>query len=146
MPWLRGVMLGLVLAVLMPAVVLAEGARVEVLAKTTTSWDGATLPPYREGQPEVTVLRITVPPGVSLPMHAHPVINAGILLSGQLTVETAHGRTLQLAAGEVIVEVIEEWHYGRNDGDTEAVIVVFYAGLEQQPITVLHETEHAEGH
>ena len=62
--------------------------QVVTLAKSTTSWDGNTLPNYSEGRPEVTILRITIPPGVELPLHHHPVINAGVLLKGELTVIT----------------------------------------------------------
>ena len=36
----------------------------EVLAKSTTDWRGVLLPAYSEGQPEVTVARITIPKGM----------------------------------------------------------------------------------
>ena len=62
---------------------------VEVLAKTSLSWDESHLPDYSKGAPEITILRIKVPPGMQLPLHEHPVINAGVLLSGELTVVTA---------------------------------------------------------
>ena len=32
--------------------------KVDVLAKTSSSWDGGTLPDYSKGKPEVTILRI----------------------------------------------------------------------------------------
>ena len=51
---------------------------VEELAKTGSSWDGTALPGYTEGKPEITILRITIPPKQRLPLHYHPVINAGI--------------------------------------------------------------------
>ncbi len=65
-------------------------AKIEVaqLVKTTKSWNGAGLPNYPQGQPEITILRIKIPVGAKLPMHEHPVINAGVLLSGELTVKT----------------------------------------------------------
>ncbi len=49
---------------------------------------GNTLPEYPEGKPEITILRIQIPPGTTLPLHTHPVINAGVLLSGELAVIT----------------------------------------------------------
>lgn len=116
-----------------------EGASVKVLAKTTSSWDGTTLAPYPEGQPEITVLRITVPPKTSLALHRHPVINAAVLLEGELTVITEKEETLHVKAGEALVEVVEKWHYGRNDGDVPVVLVVFYAGTEGGAITVNKE-------
>jgi quercetin dioxygenase-like cupin family protein len=113
-----------------------NGVQVKTLAKSTLSWDSTPLPGYPQGQPEVTILDITIPPGVSLPLHTHPVINAGILLEGRLTVITDTGSTLHLNAGEGIVEVVNTWHYGRNEGTVPARIVVFYAGIADAPVTV----------
>ena len=110
--------------------------RVEELARTSKSWDGETLPAYPEGIPEITVLRITVPPGISLPLHMHPVINVGVLLEGELTVISEDHEILRLNAGEAIIEVVDKWHYGKNEGEAPAVIVVFYAGTPDKPITI----------
>ncbi len=109
----------------------------EVLAKTTTSWVGTPLPPYPQTQPEVTVLRITIPVGAQLPLHKHPVINAGYLTKGQLTVVADDGTTMTLKAGDALVEMVDAWHYGRNDGESDAEIVVFYAGSPGVPLSVL---------
>lgn len=108
----------------------------EVLARSTQSWDGSTLPNYPRALPEISILRIRIAPGAALPMHKHPVINAGVLLTGQLTVVTEDGATLHLKAGEAIIELVDKWHYGRNDGDEWAEIIVFYAGVGGLPITV----------
>ena len=110
---------------------------VKELVKTTRSWDGKGLPAYPQGQPEITILRISIPAGTRLHTHSHPTINAGVLLSGQLTVVTTDGKTLQLKAGDPIVEVVNTWHYGINQGKVPAEIVVFYAGTSGTPITVL---------
>ncbi len=116
------------------------GVHVETLSKTGSSWDGNLLPDYPEGNPEITILRISIPPGAVLPLHRHPVINGGVLLRGELTVITESGRTLCLKAGEAIIEVVSTWHYGKNDGSETAEIIVFYAGVRGEPITVKQET------
>lgn len=64
------------------------------------------------------------------------MINAGVLISGQLTVVTKDGKTLHLSAGDPIVEVVKTAHYGMNEGKVPAEIVVFYAGTIDAPITV----------
>jgi len=115
----------------------AEKPVVKQLAKTTHSWNGALLPAYPQGQPEVTILRITLPPGVRLETHLHPVINAGVLLSGELTVVTTAGKTLVLKAGDPIVEVVETLHHGFNSGKAPAEILVVYAGIEGKPVTIV---------
>lgn len=112
---------------------------VETLVKSTESWDGSPLPAYGDGQPEITVLRITIPPGQSLNMHKHLCINTGYLLKGELTVMTETNQTMRLQAGETVVELVNSWHYGKNTGKKSAEIVVFYAGTVGQPITVLKE-------
>jgi quercetin dioxygenase-like cupin family protein len=106
------------------------------LAKSTKSWDGEALPRYPEGQPEITILRIEIPAGEKLETHHHPVINAGVLLKGELTVITEDNKTLHLKAGDSIVELVNKKHYGKNEGNETAEIIVFYAGTENKPITV----------
>ena len=106
------------------------------LVRTSKSWDGKSLVPYPQGQPEITILRISIPAGARLATHSHPVINAGVLVSGQLTVKTTDGKVLRLKPGDPIVEVVNTLHYGINEGTVPAEIVVFYAGIVGQAVTV----------
>lgn len=112
-----------------------HGIATDVLSKTSVSWDGRNLPDYASGKPEITILRIKIPPGSQLPLHKHSVINAGVLLSGELTVVTEDNKILHLKAGESMLEVVNTWHYGKNEGNTPAEIIVFYAGIRGRPIT-----------
>ena len=64
------------------------------------------------------------------------MINAGVLVNGQLTVKTTDGKVLRLKAGDPIVEVVNTLHYGINEGTVPAEIVVFYAGIVGQAVTV----------
>ena len=135
--------LGLSTALLAPALAFdeghggtARGVRVETLARSTQDWSGTRLPPYPGGQPQVTVLRISIPPGVSLDPHHHPVINAGVLLQGRLKGVMEDGRSKLLESGDALVEVVNRIHHGESLGPQSAVIVVVYAGVEGLPITV----------
>ena len=135
---------GICLLFLLSGNVLAadvNSVQANVLAKTSLSWDGSHLPDYTKGTPELTILRIKIPPGVQLQLHKHPVINAGVLLNGELTVVTEDNSTLHLKAGESIVEVVNKWHYGKNEGNRTAEIIVFYSGLLDTPITVEKQGE-----
>lgn len=109
------------------------------LVQSERSWDGVMLPAYPQGQPQVTILRITIPAGARLPLHRHPVINAGVLTRGQLVVVTEDGRELRLAAGDPIVEVVDTPHQGFNPGSEPAEIIVFYAGQAGTPLAVRQE-------
>jgi quercetin dioxygenase-like cupin family protein len=120
-----------------------EKAKTEVLtlAETGKSWNGNDLPKYPDGKPKITVLKITIPPHAKLSVHKHLVINAGVLIKGELTVVDDQNNTLQLKAGDALVELVNTYHYGENRGDKPAEIIVFYAGAEGVPITVLKEVE-----
>jgi len=108
----------------------------QTLVKSTQSWDGSQLPAYPSGQPEIRILKITIPAGVTLPLHQHPYINAGVLIKGELTVISKAGKELHMSAGDPIVELVNSWHLGKNSGSVPAEIIVFYAGIKGQPITI----------
>jgi len=104
------------------------GVEANVLIKTTKSWNGSTLPAYSEGQPEITIVRYTFAPGASIPMHMHPVINAGVLLKGELNILTKAGEKVIVKAGEPLVELFKEWHLGSNPGTEPVDLIIVYAG------------------
>lgn len=105
------------------------------VAGSSASWDGTLLPPYPPGQPHVTILRGTIRPGTRLDLHTHPVINAGFVLRGELTVVAANGMERTFRAGEGIVEMVGTPHYGENRGDEPVELILFYAGTEGRPFT-----------
>ena len=108
----------------------------EVLLKSTKDWRGVTLPPYSEGQPEVTVAKITIPAGMALPLHEHPYMTAGVIIEGTIEVRTDSGDTHIARAGDAVIELVNQAHGGANIGDEDAVILVVYAGVEGEPVTV----------
>ena len=119
---------------------------VATLAETTISWNGNKLPEYPEGNSKITILKITIPPHSKLKAHKHLVINAGVLLKGELTVVDEHNNTLLLKAGDPIVELVNTWHYGENKSNKPAEIIVFYAGNEDLPITVIKDVNAKKAH
>ncbi|WP_018604775.1 cupin domain-containing protein [Uliginosibacterium gangwonense] len=114
----------------------AAGVQSELLLKTQQSWDGKTYPAYPAGQPEVTLLRITIPPHTALDWHQHPIINVGYMLAGTLVVENqVDGSTKTLHAGDPLPELVGTVHRGTNPGDEPATILVFYAGVVGSPLS-----------
>ena len=59
------------------------GVTIKELVNSTKEWDGQSLPSYPSGPPEIKVLRIKIPAGVTLPWRFHPVINAAVILKGR---------------------------------------------------------------
>ncbi len=108
----------------------------EKLVVSTKAWTGQQLPAYPSGQPEITVLKITIPPGQKLQVHKHPVINAIVVLKGTLTVTTDLGKVMEVKAGQSMIEVVDEWHYGANHGNAPLEMMAFYAGAKGTPIKI----------
>jgi quercetin dioxygenase-like cupin family protein len=108
----------------------------EVITESYLSWNGDSLPAYPDGKPKISIVKVTIPPHSELPKHHHPVINAGVLLKGELTVIDIEGNILEMKAGDPIIEVVNTIHYGVNNGDEPAEILVFYAGSEGSEIVV----------
>lgn len=112
--------------------------QVEVLSKTSTSWDGSSFE-YPKGQPEITISKITLPPGFKLPMHKHPNPLGGIVLKGEIVVTREDGTTHTVKEGESIVELVDTWHYGKNDTDQPTVLLAFYIGEVGVPLSINKE-------
>ncbi|KGE02631.1 hypothetical protein HRUBRA_02769 [Pseudohaliea rubra DSM 19751] len=115
----------------------ADKIGVDVLMKSTAMWNGERLPAYAEGQPQLSVVRVTIPEGMALPLHEHPYATAGVLVQGRLEVRTPSGEQAILNAGDGLIELVNLPHAGANIGEGDAVIVVVYAGIEGQPVTRL---------
>jgi quercetin dioxygenase-like cupin family protein len=116
---------------------LSHGVKVEELANSTKMWNGNLLPSYPHGQPKVKILRIKVPKGTILPWHYHPVINAAVILQGTLELKLKDGSLKIYQKGDALIEVVNTIHAGKALGTTDVDLIVFYAGEEAMPTTVL---------
>lgn len=108
---------------------------VTCVTDTSESWDETLLPAYPAGTPRVTILRGVIPPGATMAMHRHSIVNAGVVLRGELTVISDMGAERTFRAGEALVELIGTPHYGENRGEEEAEVVMFYAGAGDLPLS-----------
>jgi quercetin dioxygenase-like cupin family protein len=107
----------------------------ETLLQSSSSWDGEPYTTYPAGRPELSVLKITIPPHTQLDWHTHPMPNAGYILSGALTVEKKEdGKTQRFTAGQVVAETVDALHRGVT-GDAPVTLIVFYAGIEGMPLS-----------
>src|SRR6516225_6030768 len=126
---------------LIPAVLDAREPQIEVqqILQTTQSWDGKNYQGYPTGQPQLTVLRITIPPNTVLHWHHHPVISVGYVLSGHLTIEKRDtGERTIVRAGQAVAETVQTTHRGFTT-DEPVELVVFYVGQVGLPITINEE-------
>ncbi len=111
------------------------------LLKSDTDWSGKTLPKFPSGQPEITVFKGVIPPGAIAPMHTHPVIGSYYVLKGNLTVRTETGEVLHATPGNAYNEVVNKWHWGKNEGEDDVEIIFFYAGSKETINSILKQLE-----
>ena len=119
----------------------SHGVKVEELVNSTNMWDGNRLPSYPHGRPKVKILQIQIPSGVTVPWHYHPVINAAVILEGTLELKLKDGSQKIYRKGDALIEVVNTIHAGKALGTNDVVLVVFYAGEEGIPTTVLSDPQ-----
>ena len=106
------------------------------LIRTSQSWDGAALPDYPQGRPELVVKKYVFPAGQKLAWHHHPVMNYGVLVQGELTIIDKDGTEKVVRAGEAVVEMVGTVHHGENRGTQPAILYMFYLSQEGLPLSV----------
>jgi quercetin dioxygenase-like cupin family protein len=98
---------------------------------------------YPGGDPHVTAVIVTLPPGASTGLHRHDVPLFGYMLEGELTVayhhpdDTVTRRTY--LPGEALIEAIGTPHNGRNTGNGDVRILAVFIGAEGIPNSVTEE-------
>ena len=113
------------------------------LIRTSQSWDGAMLPDFPQGQPELRVVRLDFPIGAKTGWHHHTVVNYGIVQQGDLTIVCQDGTEKTFHEGEALVEVIGTIHRGENRGYKPVILNMFYFSSPGVEITIQHpEMEH----
>lgn len=121
----------------------SEAIKVAPLLKTAKSWDGQPIV-YPQGKAEITAMRVEIAPGAETGWHIHSVPSFAVMLEGSLEVRLKDGRVKSLKAGDVVAEVVNTLHSGRNVGSTPVRLVVFYTGVDGQGHTMLKEQTQAQ--
>ena len=108
------------------------------LIRTSQSWDGAELPDYPHGRPELVAKKYVFPAGQKLGWHHHDVMNYGVLVQGELTIVAQDGTEKVVHEGEAVVEMVGTVHHGENRGSKPAVLYMFYLSQKAMPLAVQH--------
>ena len=112
--------------------------KITELLRTSQSWDGADLPNYDEGKPELVVVQYVFPVGAKLGWHHHEVMNYGIVAQGELTIIGLDGKEKVVHEGEAVVEMVGTVHHGENRGSKPVILNMFYISQEGKPLAVQH--------
>ena len=117
----------LTLASALPA--LAQAPEAHVLGtydKTNTGQPILNL----EGPLTLTVSRVTIPAGASLPVHKHPFQRYAYVEAGSIVVRNLDtGTSVEFKPGDTIVEARGQWHTGTALGKEPVVLLV----IDQTP-------------
>ena len=115
-----------------------EQVETEELFRTSQSWDGAALPDYPQGRPELVAVKYVIPQGSKLGWHHHDAMNCGILVQGELTIVAQDGIEKVVHEGEAIVEMVGTIHHGENRGTKPVILYMFYLSQKGKPLSLQH--------
>ena len=127
----------------------ASAVQTTELIRTSQSWDGAELPDYLQGRPELVAVKYEIPASQKLGWHHHPVMNHGILVQGELTIVSQDGKEKVVHEGEAVVEMVGTVHHGENRGNKPVILYMFYLSQPGLPLSIQHPekiTEHENTH
>ena len=81
-----------------------------------------------------------IPAGSKLPVHKHPNQRYAYVLQGTLQVtDVENGRSFEYKPGDFIVEMVDGWHYGANNGKGPVRLLVIDQVEKGQANTILGE-------
>lgn len=78
-----------------------------------------------QGDVTVTLSEYVIAPGAKLPVHKHPFTRLAYVVQGTLQVTLPeNGRNFTYSPGDLIVEVVDQWHYAENVGKDPVRLMV----------------------
>lgn len=114
---------------------LPEGFATEPLLSTTTTRDGDSIT-WPEGTAKIISVIGTIEPGGRTPLHQHPVPTFVYVLDGEVELRTEGGDPHTYGVGEAYIEALDRDHQLFNMTDSEAKVLVVFAGAEGEQTTV----------
>lgn len=103
----------------------ADAPKVAVKPVLSTTATASGQPIAVPADPQLIVSIYEIPPGAVLPVHKHPFPRYAYVLAGDLSVINKDtNQTNRYKTGDFIVEVIGQWHLGRNDGKVPVRLLV----------------------
>ena len=113
-----------------------KGVVLESVLKTDTTSIGQKIVYPTFANDEVSIVKVTLPPGKSTGWHKHFFPVFAYVLKGTLTVEVENKKTLQFPVNSSFSEVINTLHNGVNNGSEDVVLIAFFMGEKDKPLSV----------
>ena len=112
-----------------------KGVVLESVLKTDTTSIGQKIVYPTFANDEVSIVKVTLPPGKSTGWHKHFFPVFAYVLQGTLTVEVENKKTLQFPVNSSFSEVINTLHNGVNNGNEDVVLIAFFMGEKDKPLS-----------
>lgn len=111
------------------------GVIVEPMLKTDTTSIGQKINYPNFANDEVSIMKVTIPPGAFTGWHKHSFPVFAFVLKGTLTIELSEGKTKTFAENTTFAEVIDTPHNGKNIGQDTVVLIAFFMGEKGKPLS-----------
>lgn len=112
-----------------------KGVVLEPVLKTDTTSIGQKIVYPNFANDEVSIVKVTVPPGKSTGWHKHVFPVFAYVLQGTLTVEVENRKAMQFAANSSFSEVLNTLHNGVNNGKEDVILIAFFMGEKGKPLS-----------
>lgn len=112
-----------------------KGVVLEPVLKTDTTSIGQKIVYPNFAYDEVSILKVTIPPGKSTGWHKHVFPVFAYVLQGTLTIEVENRKTMQFPANSSFSEVLNTLHNGVNNGKEDVILIAFFMGEKGKPLS-----------
>ncbi len=109
---------------------------IEELLNTDTTSVGQKIMYPTVDQAQITVFKITMPPGSDTGWHKHDIPLVAYIMQGSLTVERKTGESVKFEAGSAVAEMRDLYHIGRNEGTEPLVLIAVYLGGDHKTLAI----------
>jgi quercetin dioxygenase-like cupin family protein len=116
-----------------------SGLNIKELIRTDTTSIGQKITYPDFANPEVTMLKITIPPGKSTGWHKHNIPVFAYVVKGVLTVELEDHQVKKFKEESTFAEMRDTYHNGTNKEDTDLVLIAIYMGGKGQKLSIMKE-------
>jgi quercetin dioxygenase-like cupin family protein len=116
---------------------------IEPLLKTDTTTIGQKLIYPQFENDEISILKITIPPGKATGWHKHEFPVFAYILKGELSVELENNKTMNFPENSTFAEVINTFHNGINKGKDDIILIAFFMGGKEVKLST-HKDEIKE--
>jgi len=113
-----------------------KGVVLEPVLKTDTTSIGQKIVYPSFQNDEVSIVKVTIPSGKSTGWHKHNFPVFAYVLQGALTVEIENRKSLQFQQNSSFSEVINTLHNGINNGKEDVILIAFFMGEKDKPLSV----------